>query len=568
MASTYYAVLGVSPTASPDEIKRQFKKLAVKYHPDKTDDVKHHEMFLQINKAYEILREDNSRREYDFKNNISVAKATLSYNDGYNNNFTSHHGFSYYSPGSSYGGRFSYFRAYTDAARSHFESHERPNRGNDAASAAAKLAEKKMKEDLERRAQEQIYEAQRKKKELERKLREKQMREKMEAQLREQKERVREHQRMREEEEYHRSKRDAHRRQWENGYGRQWQDIHEISESDEEDYPNGLYGGQDEPIVVEDEGDSSDDFQDCQASPPNGENGDNTLNDETEVKQEQGASMLLAEPEVVEIDSNNGGSTPGQTNNAYEGMPASPKRPYSEDQHDEAVHKKPAKNINMSELRQTLGTSIDDTNFNDMLESLPRSFGTSTGNDPPSPGKTRKSSSSLHKVPNKRTKLGGHRHNEGFSDGRARAETLHTPVNKPPSRRNNSITVADLSPEFDERRLMFTTQPPTIRITSDLTTEQWLQYTKGIHEYERGFAAFRSAVLQHQQLRLQKDERHHDTIYDDISCLDAFLSSLFNDMLILQNYGRALQEFRDVVKTFHTNCELKREIETRENTRI
>lgn len=571
MASTYYSVLGVTPSASPDEIKRQFKKLAVKYHPDKTDDAKHHEMFLQINKAYETLRDDESRREYDVKHNISVASASLSsYSDAYNNNFRSHHGFSYYSPGSSYGGGgtsyYSFFqhnyRAYTDAAKNHFESHERPTKADNAALAAAKLAQKKMREDLERRRQEQMYEAQRQRQELERRERERRMREKVEAQLREQKERVREHQRMREEEDYRRSKTDAYRRQWDN--------IYEVSESEDEVFEDGQYGGQDEPIVVEDEEESSDNFEDCQASPPHGAaNDDSTLNGEYKVKQEQGMHTPLTEPEVVEIGSNEGEGSEAHKD-AYSGGPESPKRPFSDEhlESEEAVHKKQAKNIDMSDLRLSLGTSIDDTNFKDMLDSLPRSFVTSTSNGPPSPGKTRKSSSTIHRMPNKRTKFGGNTHNEGFTDGTTRAETLHTPVNKAPSRRNNSITVTDLSPEFDERRLMFTTQPPTIRITPDLTTEQWLQYTRGIHEYERGFAAFRSAVLEHQQLRLQKDERHHDTIYDDTSCLDAFLSSLFNDMLILQNYGRALLEFRDVVKMFHKNCELKREIEARENTRI
>ncbi|KAF3986542.1 hypothetical protein FT663_04852 [Candidozyma haemuli var. vulneris] len=582
MASTHYSVLGVSPAASQDEIKRQFKKLAVKYHPDKTDDAKHHEMFLRIRKAYEILIDDVSRRDYDVQNGISVAKASSSsHTDSYNNNFRSHHGFSYYSPGTSYGGGatsyYSFFqhnyRAYTDAAKNHFESHERPSRNDDddAATAAAKLAQKKMKEDMERRRQDQMYEAQRQRQELERRQRERKMREQMEQQLREQRERVREHQqRTRDEESYIRSKVNAQRRQWDNFY--------EISESDEEVYEDGQQfsqgGAEDEPIVVEDEADSSDNFEDCHASPPDGNgHGDSTLNgSDTKVKREQGLHTPSAEPEVVEVRSNDGESSRSQ-DKGFSNGPASPKRPLAEDQHGEefTAHKKHARNIDMSDLRSSLGTSIDDTNFKDMLDSLPRSFGTSTSqstNGPPSPGKTRKSSNSVHKVPNKRTKFGTYSNPDGFSDGRARAETLHTPVNKAPSRRNNSITVTDLSPDFDERRLMFTAEPPTVHVTPDLTTEQWLRYASGIHEYERGFAAFRSAVFEHQNLRFQKDERHHDTIYDDTSCLDAFSNSLFNDMLILQNYGRALQEFRSVVKTFRKNCELKREIETRENTRI
>lgn len=589
MVSTHYSVLGVSPNASSDEIKRQFKKLAVKYHPDKTDDVSHHEMFLQINKAYETLRDEDRRKEYDVKNGIyATSSMPAGYSDAYNTNFKSHHGFSYYSPGKSYGGGSSYFsffqrnyQTYTDAARNHFESHERPNQHNDAAAAAAKLAQKKMEEDLKRRRQEQMYEAQRQKQEAERRQREKRAREKIEEQLREQKARVRmQHEQMKEAE-YQRYKADAHRRQWEAFY--------EVDESETDDFMKGDNsqggGGKDEPIVIDDEGETSDSFEDCQASPPgSGDKRDNTFTGEADdaqdepssqyFKQERGTHSALEEPEVVEVNAPDE-EGPNQQRHVDEmSGPASPKRAQYEEgdeiYKEASAQKKPARDIDMSNLRLSLGTSIDDTNFKDMLDSLPQSFSTSTGlqktNEPSSPGKTRKTSSSVHRVPNKRARYDTHF--EGFTDGRTRAETLHTPVNKAPSRRNNSINITDLSPEFDERKLMFTTQPPTINMTSDLTTEMWLQYTRGIHEYERGFAAFRTAVLEHQRLRLQKDERHHDTIYDDTTCLDAFLSCLFNDLLILQNYGRALQEFRNVVKTFRHNCELKREIEARENTRI
>jgi molecular chaperone DnaJ len=65
MATTkdYYKVLGVDKKATPDDIKRAFRKLAHKYHPDKgnTDEQK----FKEITEAYSVLSDDKKRREYD-----------------------------------------------------------------------------------------------------------------------------------------------------------------------------------------------------------------------------------------------------------------------------------------------------------------------------------------------------------------------------------------------------------------------------------------------------------------------------------------------------------------------
>jgi molecular chaperone DnaJ len=59
----YYEILGVSKSASDDEIKKAFRKLAVKYHPDKEggDEAK----FKEANEAYEVLKDKQKRQRYD-----------------------------------------------------------------------------------------------------------------------------------------------------------------------------------------------------------------------------------------------------------------------------------------------------------------------------------------------------------------------------------------------------------------------------------------------------------------------------------------------------------------------
>ncbi len=65
MSATYYDVLQISHNASAADIKKAFRLLALKYHPDKNKTSESNHMFLKIVEAYEVLSDINSRKKYD-----------------------------------------------------------------------------------------------------------------------------------------------------------------------------------------------------------------------------------------------------------------------------------------------------------------------------------------------------------------------------------------------------------------------------------------------------------------------------------------------------------------------
>jgi len=66
MAKDYYKILGIGKEADNDEVKKAYRKLALKYHPDKTKGDKDSEQrFKEINEAYQVLSDPAKRQQYD-----------------------------------------------------------------------------------------------------------------------------------------------------------------------------------------------------------------------------------------------------------------------------------------------------------------------------------------------------------------------------------------------------------------------------------------------------------------------------------------------------------------------
>jgi len=61
----YYNVLGVAPNATDDEIKKVYRSLAMRYHPDRNQEPGADARFKAIGKAYEILSDPVKREEYN-----------------------------------------------------------------------------------------------------------------------------------------------------------------------------------------------------------------------------------------------------------------------------------------------------------------------------------------------------------------------------------------------------------------------------------------------------------------------------------------------------------------------
>ncbi|MFO7833361.1 MAG: DnaJ domain-containing protein [Halohasta sp.] len=101
----YYKILGVSKNATQDEIKKAYRKLAVKYHPDKNpNDKKAEDRFKEIGEAFEVLKDPEKRKKYDHLGANWKQYQNADPGGGYNYSRRSSGAESFFSDGSFFGG--------------------------------------------------------------------------------------------------------------------------------------------------------------------------------------------------------------------------------------------------------------------------------------------------------------------------------------------------------------------------------------------------------------------------------------------------------------------------------
>lgn len=128
----YYEVLGVSKTADEKDIKKAYRKLAMKYHPDVNKEPDAEEKFKEINEAYEVLSDESKRKAYD---TYGFAGVDPNFAGGQGNPFQG--GFSFddlFGGGggtSSFGGFDSIFDMFGGGGRSRSYRNNQPMQGED-----------------------------------------------------------------------------------------------------------------------------------------------------------------------------------------------------------------------------------------------------------------------------------------------------------------------------------------------------------------------------------------------------------------------------------------------------
>ncbi|KAL5474500.1 hypothetical protein EMCRGX_G026455 [Ephydatia muelleri] len=91
----YYKLLGVRKDASDKEIKKAFRKLAMKYHPDKNPGEDSRKTFEKIASAYDVLSDPDKRRQYDMTGSDSPQPPTFDYNSFYGHGGGNAHAFKF-----------------------------------------------------------------------------------------------------------------------------------------------------------------------------------------------------------------------------------------------------------------------------------------------------------------------------------------------------------------------------------------------------------------------------------------------------------------------------------------
>ena len=552
----YYQILGVGVGASGDEIKRAYRKLSLKYHPDKTPDKSHHELFLQIGQAYGILGSPESRNKYDTENGLkpqnthtsnyfptqthtSKSLSTSFYTSTTTRNFTGGGGY--------YGYYQHVYGRKDDQQRKHEEERTR-------------FENEQLKREMLERAKAQ--EAIRRREEIKR--------QKMEAEamaaaeiLRATNAKVKREQ----EELYNTEKRRAQEAAQKTPETPFQDDALDQQYHTNNHKTSGQGSNSKNPIVLDDENEDKPKDEnllysedDTFYSVHHDEDDDDDVPIIPQTIPEESIKFTPRNPlgDYDEINSKMNDLLNGSANIRPRPEPgfrrsASPKRPSvllttshvrkEESPGPQRSAKRAKTNVfAFDDLEKNLGENIDNVDFTEMLNNLPKE----TSNN------RRKVSEDRTRVQNKRVKTAE------YSNGTSKAETLFTPINKlsikghpvPPPIKNLTMTMLLPSSSSDLQKIT----PPNAILDPAISLEGWNKYVKSIETYQDQFTKFKKSFLQYQVERIKKDEKYHSYINSNINNFELYQRCLQQDLELQQDYTSQLRIYNTTMSVYKQNC--------------
>lgn len=507
----FYNILGISPTATKDEISKSFKKLAVKYHPDKTSDPKHHELFIAINEAYETLKEEDTRKKYDRDMGINRL------NNINPNIFTpSTGGF----PASNPGNINNFFTR-------HFELKFRGNdifeERRDTWERLRKEAEMKAKREKELREQE----LERMKQEERRKAEEaakaakaaKEDAEKFKKAAEEELDRLR-NQKQESDDIYNQRKRQAYTARWNQPFKAFSDDVFQSKSRESPDRQKG--NEQSDPIIIESE-------IEIDVEEPEVEAEDESIEKEsentTETNQPKTSSSNL-DDEIEILD------------DVEVKKEKETKKREGEDVLRELFKRRkkdPQKSFLFDDLKDSLKPNIEDVDFDDLLNNLQQQKGTKT--NPQKKQKKQKVSE--------------------FSDGTSKAETLFTPINKKQFKNHTGLTMMDFNADSKVMEIS-PPEPPVIILSGNMTKPVWDGYEQSIKDYQLAFLDYKRKIVTYQMERASRDKELFNIVNEDYANFEVYERCLEQDVKVLKKYTESMVVFHDTMKLYRYNYNWKR----------
>lgn len=560
----HYQTLGIHPSSSRDEISKAFKKLAVKYHPDKSGNPAHHELFLRISTAYEVLKSEESRSKYDLEIGVAQVKKQPRYSTGAPSgfyNFTLFTGFF----SERYADRFTSEERFAETKRANME---------------------KLRKDAELRAKKEAEKVARREQELKDKARRA-----AEVQRRAQEElgklQKQESSDSPNEDIYNQRKRQAYRAHWNQPFRTFNEDVfHTKTKS-----ALTRRGIQTDPIVIsEEDGDLEEEAEETeneedQAGIDNDNANDNdndneseneveiveesTINAEEYKQQEENRNEQEHTKETGEEKEEKGKKSKNtskeqnnddiidkqndQKENKYQGLksnkrstkiPIPDDRPHQSEFFVQEGFKRQRKNTEKSflldDLENSLKSDIGNVDFHEVLESLPN-----YKEPEPTNGKMRS---------NKRVKIAE------YSNGKSKADTLHKPVNSVPI--HNNINMSDFNANPNVKLIIPPPVPNVPEINVSLAKSKWNDYTEDVKQYRQKFFEYKTKIITYQMERASRDKELFNLINDEIEVFKVYQKCLQQDVEVMSVFSDSLGKFERVMENYRQHSTWQKVIES------